>query len=102
MSEYAVIVLKEKRSYQAYAPDLPGCVAVGRNEDEAMQRIADAIAAHLRGMADDRVAPPRPTTRVFYAQAGGRDTLRQVSRLLKRAVRTGVKTGATLAKRAGR
>ena len=44
--KYAVIIEKGPESYGAYAPDLPGCVAVGESRKEAVKLIQEAIEFH--------------------------------------------------------
>jgi predicted RNase H-like HicB family nuclease len=36
--DYVVIVEQGEKSFGAYVPNLPGCVAVGESRDEAMLR----------------------------------------------------------------
>ncbi len=59
--KYAVIIESGPRNYSAYVPDLPGCVATGHTIEETRQMIRDAIAFHLRGMAEDGDPIPEPT-----------------------------------------
>jgi predicted RNase H-like HicB family nuclease len=33
-------------------PDLPGCIAVGDNRDDALRLIREAIGFHLEGLRD--------------------------------------------------
>ena len=56
--EYVVIVEQGETSFGAYVPDLPGCVAVGKNRDEAVQLIREAIeqAYFARAEGDQRRA----------------------------------------------
>ena len=42
-------------------PDLPGCVATGATVDETEQRMREAIALHLEGMAADGSPLPDPS-----------------------------------------
>jgi predicted RNase H-like HicB family nuclease len=57
--EYMVVIERGPRSFGAYVPDLPGCVAVGETADEVLQEIRKAIAFHLEGMiADGDPIPP--------------------------------------------
>lgn len=49
----AVIIEKGESSYGAYVPELPGCVAVGETEKEALRLISGAIEMHLQSMIDD-------------------------------------------------
>lgn len=48
--------------YGAWAPDLPGCVALGDSPDEVTREMRDAIAFHLDGMRVDGQPVPAPST----------------------------------------
>lgn len=65
---YAVIIEKGEDSYGAYVPDLPGCVAVGRSEEEVRKLIAEAIEFHLEGMREAGEAVPEPNSTVDYVE----------------------------------
>ena len=41
-------------------PDVPGCVAAGATEQDALESAAEALAFHLDGMQTDREAMPVP------------------------------------------
>jgi predicted RNase H-like HicB family nuclease len=57
-------------SYSAYVPNLPGCVAVGQATPEAAKRlIPAAIETHIRGMIEDGLVVPEPSSRGEYVQA---------------------------------
>ena len=60
--EYAVIIEEGETSFGAYAPDLPGCVAVGETREEALQLIQEAIEFHLEGMKLEGQAIPDPVS----------------------------------------
>ena len=60
--EYLVVIEKEKGSYGAYVPDLPGCVAVARSKPRVRKLIEEAIALHLEDMRDRGEKIPRPHT----------------------------------------
>lgn len=64
MSRYTVIIERgsSPRSFGAYVPDLPGCVAVGRSASQVAKRIRSAISLHLEGMREDGLAIPKPTS----------------------------------------
>ena len=47
--EYLVICERGDRSYGAYIPDLPGCVAVGRTKEEVSRLIREAIVVARLG-----------------------------------------------------
>ncbi len=66
---YAVIIERGETSYGAYVPDLPGCVAVGETEEEVQKLIREAIDFHIRGLREDGLAVPEPTSRVDYVDA---------------------------------
>ncbi len=63
---YAVVIEKAESNYSAYVPDLPGCVATGKNIPEVQQQIREAIAFHLEGMREDGDPIPAPTSAVEY------------------------------------
>lgn len=60
--EYVVILEKGKKSFGAYVPDLPGCVAVGETKDEALELIREAIEFHLDGMRQEGLPIPEPSS----------------------------------------
>ncbi len=66
---YAIVIEKAKNNYAAYVPDLPGCVATGKTVEETEQQIREAIELHLRGMREDGLPIPEPTSRVDYVEA---------------------------------
>jgi predicted RNase H-like HicB family nuclease len=47
---YRVVLEQGSTSYGAYVPDLPGCIAVGESEQEALELIQEAIMFHLEGL----------------------------------------------------
>jgi predicted RNase H-like HicB family nuclease len=65
--KYAVIIEKSTRNYGAYVPDLPGCVATGKNSAEVRRRIERAISNHIRSLREHGETVPKPTTRAVYA-----------------------------------
>nr|WP_298177519.1 type II toxin-antitoxin system HicB family antitoxin [Saccharomonospora sp.] len=52
----------EDRGYGAWAPDLPGCVALGSTYDEAIAEMREAMRFHLEGLREDNIPAPKPTT----------------------------------------
>ncbi len=70
---YLVQIDKDTDSdWGASVPDLPGCVATGRTIDITLRRIQGAIEAHLRGMKEDGLRPPRPRRRSVVPGASRR------------------------------
>ena len=66
MYRFLVIIEKGEQSYGAYAPYLPGCVAVGDSVEEVEQNMRAAIAMHLKGMVEDgEPIPASETTAEF-------------------------------------
>lgn len=62
--DYVVIIEKGERSYGAYVPDLPGCVAVGETREEAMQLIREAIELHLEALREGGRSLPSPSSSI--------------------------------------
>jgi predicted RNase H-like HicB family nuclease len=58
--KYAVVIEKGPESFGAYAPDLPGCAAVGESREEVVQLIREAIELHLQSLKKhgDEIPPP--------------------------------------------
>ncbi len=65
---YAVVIEKAERNYAAYVPDLPGCVATGQALEEIETQIQEAIQLHLRGMREDGLQIPEPSSQVKYIE----------------------------------
>ncbi|MCI0492337.1 MAG: type II toxin-antitoxin system HicB family antitoxin [Planctomycetes bacterium] len=57
---YMVVLEQGPTSYGAYVPDLPGCVAVGESQQEALKLIQEAIEFHLEGLKEDGQLIPTP------------------------------------------
>jgi predicted RNase H-like HicB family nuclease len=65
---YAVIVEEGEKSYGAYVPDLPGCVAVGETKAEVLRLIQEAIEFHLEGLREDGQPIPEPSSSIEYIE----------------------------------
>lgn len=48
--------------YGAWAPDLPGCIALGDTVEETEREMREAIAFHLAGLREDGLPLPLPQT----------------------------------------
>jgi predicted RNase H-like HicB family nuclease len=59
---YTVIYEQGPDSWGAYAPDLPGVIAVGDSRTEVEQLIEEAISFHLDGLREEGLAIPKPTS----------------------------------------
>ena len=67
---YLVIIEQGETSYGAYVPDLPGCIAVGETEEEAMHLIRDAIKLHLDALREHGIPIPKPRSHAELVGAG--------------------------------
>jgi predicted RNase H-like HicB family nuclease len=65
---YAIVIEKAENNYSAYVPDLPGCVATGQIIEETEKEIRQAIEFHLRGMREDGLPIPAPSSHVDYVE----------------------------------
>ena len=57
---YAVVIERGPRSYGAYVPDLPGCVAVGEAKGEVCGLIREAIELYIEEVEEDGQPVPAP------------------------------------------
>jgi predicted RNase H-like HicB family nuclease len=57
---YMVVPEQGPSSYGAYVPDLPGCIAAGESEEEALQLIQEAIEFHFEGLKEGGLPAPAP------------------------------------------
>lgn len=65
---YAVVIERGESSFGAYVPDLTGCVAVGETVEEVESLIREAIVLHLRGLREDGLPVPEPTSLCEYVE----------------------------------
>jgi len=65
---YLIVIEKGDHSYGAYAPDLPGCIAVGETPEETERLMREAIELHLRGLRKDDLPIPEPVTTADYVE----------------------------------
>ena len=57
---YLVVIERGDTSFGAHVPDLPGCVAVGETEEEAVRLVREAITLHVEGLAEQGLPIPEP------------------------------------------
>ncbi len=60
--QYTVNFETNGKTWGAYIPDLPGCVAVGDTREEVSELIHEAIEMHLEDMRATGQEIPQPTT----------------------------------------
>ncbi len=65
---YAIVIERAENNYAAYVPDLPGCVATGQTIEETEQEIKEAIEFHIRGLREDGLPIPKPSSQVDYVE----------------------------------
>ena len=62
MHRFLVIIEKAGKNYSAYTPDLPGCIATGKTQEEVALNMHEAIELHLQGMIEDKLPIPKSNT----------------------------------------
>jgi len=60
MRRFLIVIEKAKGNYSAYSPDLPGCVATGKTQEETEKNMYEAIKMHVQGLIKDKLAVPKP------------------------------------------
>jgi predicted RNase H-like HicB family nuclease len=68
MKRYGIVVEKAMSNYAAYVPDLPGCVATGATVEETERRLREAIEIHVKGLREDGLPVPEPSSVVDYVE----------------------------------
>ena len=60
MLNYTVILEPDEagRGYTVLVPALPGCISQGRNREEALVRIKEAIRCHIESLQKDGLPVP--------------------------------------------
>lgn len=64
--KYLVVIEKGPKSYGAFVPDLPGCVAAARTVREVRRLIREAIELHVQDMKEQGLRIPRPLAKPEY------------------------------------
>ncbi|MQA16623.1 MAG: type II toxin-antitoxin system HicB family antitoxin [Pseudonocardiaceae bacterium] len=63
MTTYAIIIEQaDDGGYGAWSPDVPGCIALGDTEAEALAEMTNAIRLHLDLMRERNEPLPEPST----------------------------------------
>jgi len=65
-----VVIEKGPTSYGASVPDLPGCIAVGESEAEALKLIEEAIQFHLEDLKVAGQPIPEPASKSTFVEIG--------------------------------
>ena len=66
---YAVVYERALANFSAYVPELPGCISTGETLDDTRGMIAEAIAFHLEGLAEQGEPVPPPSMSIGDAMA---------------------------------
>ena len=67
---YMVVIEKRTTSYGAFVPDLPGRIAVGETEAEALALIQEAIQFHLEDFQLGGKPLPQPVSKNTFVEIG--------------------------------
>jgi predicted RNase H-like HicB family nuclease len=66
---YLVVYEVGQSNLSGFAPDLPGCIATGKNLEEVRNVMREALEFHLRGMVSDGdTVPEAVTTGVDFSE----------------------------------
>ena len=66
MAHYLTIIERANANFSAYSPDLPGCIATGKTQEEVARNMHDAIEMHLQGLREDNLPIPQPSVVADY------------------------------------
>ena len=61
MNEYLVIYEPGERNWSAFSPDVPGCVATGKDREETERNFREALTLHLELLAEGGDDIPQPS-----------------------------------------
>lgn len=59
---YIALLSYENNGVHVTFPDLPGCITVGANEEDAIRAARNILGLHLWGIEEDNELPPEPST----------------------------------------
>jgi len=66
MYRFLIVIEKAGDNYSAYCPDLPGCVATGKTQEETERNMHEAVKMHIKGMIEDKMTIPENITLAEY------------------------------------
>ncbi|MEN6350519.1 MAG: type II toxin-antitoxin system HicB family antitoxin [Syntrophomonas sp.] len=64
--KYSIVIENAGKSYSAYSPDVPGCIATGKTISEAKENLQKALEFHIQGLKEDGLPVPEPASQVDY------------------------------------
>ena len=65
-NKYLIIVEKSETGYSAYCPDVPGCVASAKSQQEVELEMKAALEFHLASMKKEGLEIPSPRSLSTY------------------------------------
>lgn len=62
--KYTVVIerMDDETDCEVYAPDVPGCTAVGKDWDDALSEMREALQSHIERLAKNGEPIPEPKT----------------------------------------
>ena len=60
LMQYTIVIERSPRNYAVYVTDLPGCVATGASEVEAIREIREAVQFHIESLREHHEPVPEP------------------------------------------
>lgn len=60
--KYLVIVETSESGFNAYVPDLPGCISTAKTRDDVVTSIQEAIEFHIEGLKESGGPVPEPSS----------------------------------------
>jgi predicted RNase H-like HicB family nuclease len=66
MQRFLIIIEKANKNYSAYCPDLPGCIATGRTQEDAARNMYEAVVIHIQGLREDNLPIPKSVAQAEY------------------------------------
>jgi predicted RNase H-like HicB family nuclease len=65
---YAVVIEVGTKSFGAYVPDLPGCVAAAKTRAGVVRLIKGAIVFHIEGLKEQGERVPKPVSSFEFVE----------------------------------
>jgi len=56
---FLIVFEKTAHNYSAYCPDLPGCIATGKTQEEVALNMHEALEMHIQGLREDHLPVPK-------------------------------------------
>ena len=67
--KYTALVHRAGSSWNAYVPDLPGCIATAPSRDMVEELIREAIPIHVESLRNHGETVPAPTSVAIVVEA---------------------------------